>query len=509
MNRASVRQFFAQLRRRKVIRFSLAYAVIGWLIIEIASVTFPALLLPEWTVRLVIVLIVLGFVPAIVLAWVFDITPAGIERTDDALSLPAEAQAGDSPRAFPPQIEDAAASVAVLPFDNLSNAEDSDVLAEGIATEIHGKLFQLHRIRVAPRRSSFRFSDRSTPLGEVAQALNVRYVLSGSVLAAGNRIHVTAELDDAQQDVQLWSRQYERDLDDVLSLMSEIAEAVVAKFGGERLRSEISGALATPTDSLDAWSSVQKARAYILDYSADSFAHAEDALYRAIDLDSEYSAARAALGSILMEKVLNGFSVDPDSDSDNAIDMIETALTQSPNDPFVLKMSGMAWSLAGDPKRAIRSLRSSVEIAPYDFGAWGFLGWPLVATGIPEDLDELHGILDRILTMAPEHPGAAYWLHHQAAAHLCQEDLSAAQLSARQSIEKHRGLSWAWLTYASILGQLGSIADAREAALESARLNSRMTPIHYANRIRVMTTDDSTFLQRIAGLRAAELLDDA
>jgi len=493
LDRNRIKQFFAELKRRRVIQFIIAYAIITWVVIEVASVILPAFDFPDWALRLVIILVAVGFFPALVLAWIFDFTGQGLERTEDA--------SAQLPYATPPEIDDAVASVAVLPFDDLSNAADSTILAEGIATEIHGKLCQFHRLRVAPRRSSFGFSDRSVPLAEVARSLNVRHILSGSVISVGTRVQVTAELDDAQNNRQLWSRKFERDLDDVLALMSEIAEAVVAKFGGERLRSEINDALAKPTDSLDAWSSVQKARAYILDYSAESFSNAEDALRKAVDLDSEYSAARAALGSIL-----NGFSSEEEADSETAIDMIETALAQSPNDSFVLKMSGMVWSSCGDPIRAIRTLRSSVEIAPYDFGAWGFLGWPLVATGKQEDLDELHGVLSRILTMAPEHPGAAYWLHHRAAAYVCNDELDEARTYAEQSIDKHSGLSWAWHSYANILGGLGDISAAREAAGEALRSNSHMTPAHYASRLAVMTIDDTVLERRIAGLRDADLL---
>jgi TolB-like protein len=468
LNKNRFRQFYRELRHRKVIRFALAYAILAWLIIEISSVIFPAFLFPEWTVRLVIILLTLGFIPALVLAWIFDFTLQGIERTGSETLSPSEVTLGENTHAHPPQIEDAVASVAVLPFDNLGNVDDNRVFAEGIATEIHGKICQLHRLRVAPRRSSFRFSDRDEPLNEIAQSLNVRYILSGSVLAVGARIQITAELDD---------------------------------------RSEISSALAKPTDSLDAWSLVQRARAYIVDYNAGSFSSAEDALQQAIELDPDYSAARAALGSVLAEKVLNGFSSDAKADSDLAIEMIESAATQSPNDPFVLKMSGMVWSSLGDPNRAIRALRLSVGIAPYDFGAWGFLGWPLVATGKAEDLEELHSVLSRILAMAPEHPGAAYWLHHRGAAFLCDDDLDAARQFVEQSIDKHRGLSWAWLTYANILGSLGEHRKAREAADEATRLNANMTVPHYASRLEVMTADGTTLQRRTAGLRAAELLD--
>lgn len=126
MSRDRIKRFFFELKRRKVMRVVLAYAIVGWLLIEIASVVFPVLLLPEWTVRLVIALVALGFLPALVLSWVFDLTPRGIERTDDE-GPPEQAKVLPSIEApaVPPQIEDAVASVAVLPFDDLSGGGDS------------------------------------------------------------------------------------------------------------------------------------------------------------------------------------------------------------------------------------------------------------------------------------------------------------------------------------------------------------------------------------------------
>lgn len=508
LNRDTFKNLFVQLQRRRIFRFLLAYVVIAWIIIEVASVIFPALLLPEWTVRLVVVLVALGILPGLVLAWIFDITPQGIERTSDDNEVADEKpKRGDDLQVALPQIDDAVASVAVLPFDNLSGPGNHEFLAEGVATEIHGRLCKLHRVRVAPRRSSFRFSDASASLEEIARTLNVRYVLSGSLVTAGERVNVIAQLDDARQNTQLWSQKYERNLEDVLTLMSDIAEAVVAAFGGERLRSEISRASEQPTDVLDAWSLVQKARAYILDYSSDSLANAEKSLYEAIALDEGYAAARAALGSVLSEKVLNGFSDDAERDSDESLEMIRVALAQSPQDPFVLKMSGMIWTITGDPVGAIRSLKSSVAIAPYDFGAWGYLGWPMVATGKPGDLAELRRILEHILGMAPDHPGAAYWLHHLAAVHACEDELDVARQFAQQSVDKQRGLSWAWLTYANILGRMGEMTEARHAADEASQFNKNMSPVHYVERMRVMTLDHGTLEKRVSGLRAAGLLE--
>lgn len=500
LQRSKIKEFIVELTRRRVIQFALTYAIGAWILIEVSSVFLPAFGAPDWALRIVILTVAAAFVPALGLAWVFDFTLHGIERTEDVPAQPAYA--------LPPEIDGAIASIAVLPFHDLVTPEKPGIFAEGIASEIHAMLCNIQRLRVIPRRSSFSFPDRSASLAELASALNARYILSGTVISAGTRVQVTAELDDAQSNTQVWSRKFERELDDVLALMSEIAESVVAKFSGEQLRSEITEALAQPTESLDAWSAVQRARGYILDYSADSFSSAEAALRKAVDLDPHYSAARATLGSILAEKVLNGFSSDEEADSEQALDMIKIAQSQSPADPFVLKMSATVYSFSGDPLRAIQALRSSVEIAPYDFGAWGFLGWPLVATGEARDLDELHTVLERILNTAPEHPGAAYWLHHRAAAYLCSDELDEAKICAERSIAKHRGLSWAWLTYANVVGRLGNHEAAREAVAEALQLNAHMSAAHYAHRLEVMTIDQPTFVRRTEGLRAAGFLDE-
>ncbi len=498
MDQDTIRQFFFQLRRRKVIRVTVAYCIIAWVLIEVSSVILPTLLVPQWVLRLVVIIALLGIVPTVILAWVFDLTPQGIERTDADDNPAAETPTSAS---GPPESQDALASVAVLPFTDLSATTELGALGDGIAAEIHGRLCKLHRVRVAARRSSLQFRDSDASLDEISDALNVRYVLSGNLLGSRDHLRIIAELDDAKENTQLWSRTYERDTNDVLQLMSDIAEAVVGAFGGERLRSEINRAVRQPTASLDAWGMVQKARAYVLNYSRDSMINAEKLLRRAIELDSGYAAAHAALGSILAERVLNGFSDDMNSDSAEAIAASRTALAQASEDPFVLKMSGMVSSICGDPVSAIESLRSSVEIAPYDFGAWGYLGWPLTATNRTEHLAEVQRIMDQIIRTAPEHPGLGYWLYHKSAAFTCEGDLNAAREFAEKAINRHQALSWVWLSFANVLGRLGEDSEAQRAIGKAAQLNERMTPAHFAQRIRIMTASDEIVESRTTGLQ--------
>lgn len=508
-----IKRFFSELRRRKVIRVAVAYLAVSLILIGLASDAFPALQLPPWTVTLVVVLILLGFPLVIVLTWVFDITPSGLERTVELAATDGEEdetqrtiQAGH-PMPGPPFVDASVTSVAVLPFDDLSPDSGHAVLAFGIATEIHSTLSKLHRMRVAPRRSAFRFGDSNQAIEEIARALNVRYILSGSFTRVDGRVRVIAELDDAIEGSQIWSGKYDRDLDDLLAVQAEIAESIVAAFGGERQRAEIQRAQTLPTTNLDAWSLVQKARRYILDYGRQSLDEAQSLLSKSIELDANYAAAHAALGSVLAERILNGFCDDRGTEQERAIEAIQRAQALAPRDSFVLKMAGMVWVTCGDPEQSIRSLRASVELAPFDFGAWGYLGWPLVARGLAADLDEVRTIIDRLLQLAPEHPGVPYWLYHKSVAYVCQGELEKAAGCVRQAIDKHGELSWVWMHQANVHGLLGQRKDAELDAARAAQANNAMTPAHYAARIRAMGGRSNTTHRRIDGLVAAGLLD--
>ena len=508
----SIRQFVHELRRRKVLRVALVYAAAGWGLAQIADVVFPALMLPEWTVSLVVILLLLGFPLAIILTWVFDITPAGIEWTkelEDPGTDVADSQTTKRPVVDlegPPSIDQEVASVAVLPFDDLSPSGEQAVLANGIATEIHCTLNKMHRIRVAPRRSSFSLADGDKTIEGIAQALNVRYILSGSLMRQDNSIRVIAEIDDAIDGSQIWSGSYERDFDDLLAIQAEIAEEIVAAFGGERQRAEIQRARTIPTENLDAWSLVQKARHYILDYSQRSLDEAESLLLKGIELDPNYAAAHAALASVLAEQILNGYSDDPEAGCSRAVEALQRARALASHDAFVLKMSGMVWAICGDPEQSIRSLRASVELAPFDFGAWGYLGWPLAARGSVEDLEEVHKVIGRLLKLAPEHAGVPYWLFHKSVAYVCQDELAQATTLARQALDKEGELSWVWMHNANLQGLLGQHKDAERSAGRAMQINSAMTPEHYTARVRAMGGSKETMLKRIDGLAAANLL---
>src|SRR5512137_1576977 len=183
-------RWFGELRRRKVLRVAAAYLVGGWLLIQVADATFEPLGLPAVALKFVIVAVALGFPLACFLAWAFDITAQGIERTPARAAPPVE-----PPAAVPPRTAiDGPPSVAVLPFVDMSPARDQGYFCEGIAEEIINSLCCVGGLRVASRTSAFQFRDRSADIREIGRLLGVGSVLEGSVRKAGDRIRITAQL---------------------------------------------------------------------------------------------------------------------------------------------------------------------------------------------------------------------------------------------------------------------------------------------------------------------------
>ena len=241
--------FFAELKRRNVYKVAAAYAVVSWLLIQIATQVFPFLEIPNWVVRLVIALVAIGFPIALVIAWAFEATSGGIQRTED-VNLSGErvprkhvwiyvvviaavisvglffigrytAQPAISKN--PPTDK----SIAVLPFVDLSQARDQEYFCDGISEEILDALAKIEGLRVVARTSSFSFKGKNADVSEIAQKLNVENVLEGSLRREGNRIRVSAQLVSASKGSNLWSDTFERELQGVFAVQDEITHAIV------------------------------------------------------------------------------------------------------------------------------------------------------------------------------------------------------------------------------------------------------------------------------------------
>jgi serine/threonine-protein kinase len=254
------RNFFAELKRRNVYKVAVAYAVVGWLLMQIATQIFPFFEIPNWAVRLIVLAIVIGFPIALVIAWAFELTPEGIKRTEDVDPFDSRsgqvlAAAAQRPRHrawifvviiagamslglfFLGRItapskqrganEVSSKSIAVLPFVDLSEGHNQEYFCDGISEEILDALAKVEGLRVVARTSSFSFKGKNSDVAEIGQKLNVQNVLEGSLRREGNRIRVTAQLINARDGFHIWSDTYERELQSVFAVQDEITRAIV------------------------------------------------------------------------------------------------------------------------------------------------------------------------------------------------------------------------------------------------------------------------------------------
>ena len=243
------KNFFGELKRRNVYKVAVTYAVVAWLLIQAASILFPTFEAPVWMMKVFVALIALGFPIALILSWAFEITAEGVVRAEDV--DPGKAGARKTSRRLTalvvviasvafglllfqtlrqrsiPASASSDKSIAVLPFVDLSQAKDQEYFCDGISEEILDALAKVEGLRVVARTSSFSFKGKNADVGEIAQKLNVRNVVEGSLRREGNRIRITAQLVSAANGFHLWSETYERELQGVFAVQDEITRAIV------------------------------------------------------------------------------------------------------------------------------------------------------------------------------------------------------------------------------------------------------------------------------------------
>jgi len=274
----NLKKFFAELKRRKVYSVAIAYVVGGWALAQGVAQVLPVFDIANWVVRLIVVLIVLGFPVALTLSWFFDLTRYGIVRTpnaDVARRIDPAQSANSSER-----------SIAVLPFSDLSPGQDHDYFSDGIAEEILTALAKIDGLHVAARRSSFWFKGRESQLSEIASNLNVRHVVEGSVRRDGNRVRVTAELIDASNGFTLWSEKFDREMHGIFALQDEITRAIVDAL---KLKLDISPPpVSRSTDAYDAY---LQGLFYSDKSTEEALRKSLEFFQRALDKDPKFSRA--------------------------------------------------------------------------------------------------------------------------------------------------------------------------------------------------------------------------
>jgi TolB-like protein/Flp pilus assembly protein TadD len=304
--------FFAELKRRKVFRVGAAYLVVAWLAVQAASIGFPAFDAPPWALRIFILVALLGFPIAVVMAWVFDLTPEGVKLdadTSGSKRLFAAAtllivlalgwyfygqpsfRKGD---ATTPSIADKK-SIAVLPFDNLSRDPDNAYFCEGVQDEILTRLAKVADLKVISRTSTQHFKRTPGNLPQIAKQLGVVHILEGSVQKAGEEVRVNVQLINALTDAHLWADTYDRKLTDIFAVESEIAKTIAETLQARLTGSEKSSIAKTPTVNPEAYELYLKGRFFWNKRTGDDLRRSVEYLKQAIAKDPGYALAYAAL----------------------------------------------------------------------------------------------------------------------------------------------------------------------------------------------------------------------
>ena len=455
------KNFFGELKRRNVYKVAVAYAIVAWLLIQIATQVFPFFEIPTWAVRLVVLLLILGFPIALFLAWAYEITPEGIKRAEEVdLSKSITHRTGRkldfliiailllvigvfAYQRFGPGRKGSAAlpekSIAVLPFENLSDEKQNAFFTDGVQDEILTDLAKIADLKVISRSSVMQYkSGAPRNLREIGEQLGVAHLLEGSVQRAANRVRVNAQLIDARNDAHLWAQTYDRDLADVFAIQSEIAKAIADQLQAKLSPSEKNAIERPPTADVTAFDLYSRAKDLIITTSFNAaagkdieqaidflnqavardpsfflahcqLAFAHDQLYFTVGVDhtpERLKAAEAALQA--------AFRLRPDAgeahlaraehlyrgylDYDGAFAELEIARRTLPNDPRVFEIIGYILRRQGKREEGLRYIQRALDIDPrnsYTLQQIALSYWYL--RRFPETIT----VLDRALAIRP------------------------------------------------------------------------------------------------------------
>ncbi|PYK46758.1 MAG: hypothetical protein DME46_01125 [Verrucomicrobia bacterium] len=435
--------FFAELKRRNVYKVAVAYAVVGWLLIQVATQVFPFFEIPSWGIRLIVLIIAIGFPIALILAWAFELTPAGIKRADQGeLGRPQGARvwiyiviiAGvtsvgifflgrytNSKQREGSELP--AKSIAVLPFESLSEDKANAYFADGIQDEILTRLSKIADLKVISRTSTAKYKSAPTNLRDIAQQLGVSNVLEGSVQKAADQVRVSVQLVNAINDSHIWAETYDRKLIDVFQVESDIAQkiagALEAKLTGREKRDIESPGTKNP----EAYDAYLHALALLTHQGIEPIEKRINFLHRAVELDPNYAEAWSQLGVSEAERYANVEHTE--AQSMRARTAAETALRLAPdladaNDAGFLLGISVVKRRQGKLDEAIDMQKRASELDPLNQDIWVNLGRSYRGA---RRFNEARQMFDRALTIAP---GDLDITEKKAETYLAEGDLDAA-----------------------------------------------------------------------------------
>jgi TolB-like protein/tetratricopeptide (TPR) repeat protein len=453
------RNFFSELKRRNVYKVAVAYAVVGWLVIQISSTVLPTFHAPEWVVQTLVVLVALGFPIALVMAWAFEATPEGIKRTEVADAMPATVgqkkhawiyvvvigagisialfflgryTAGSKTSVSSNGILDK--SIAVLPFENLSSDKENAYFAQGIQDEILTRLAKIGALKVISRTSTSHFASSPQNLPEIARQLGVANLLEGSVQKAHDAVHVNVQLIRAATDDHLWAESYDRKLDDIFGVEKEVAQSIAASLNAKLTGAEEQAIAQKPTTNPAAYDAYLRGNTQFWEINEQSLLAAEKSYQEAVSLDREFAIAWAALARLdavlylindttaarraaaeqalsqtehlqpqaAETKVARGyFAYLVQHDLKATLDLMEQAHRSWPNNAEVLQLLGFASARLGQGDKAVDALDKAVVLNPRDIAT---RRWAINLRFDSRDFIAASHMIDEALQIWPDDP---------------------------------------------------------------------------------------------------------
>jgi adenylate cyclase len=344
----NLKNFFAELQRRNVYRVAAAYGVVSWLLVQIATQVFPFFDIPSWTIRMIIVVLLLGFPVALIIAWIYELTPEGLQRTDDV--APAKAPASSKGRKIDFVIigvlltiiavmtwrhfhQDTAAanpdlprkSIAILPFIDLSQTKDQDYFSDGITEQIINSLSHIRGLLVVARTTAFSFKNKEMDVREIGRQLQVDHMLEGSVNRGPDKVRVVARLIDVANGFNLWSETYYSSEKDLLSLQSDVAAKVASALRLELKLAETTQMAKSLTQDPEAYDLYLRGRYLLNKRTTESIQKGRLLFEQAVAKDPRFALGHAGIADsyILLGKA---GAIPPDEASNAAWSEVSTTL---------------------------------------------------------------------------------------------------------------------------------------------------------------------------------------
>ena len=471
----NLKSLFTELKRRNVYKVAVAYAVVAWLLIQVANTTFPVLEIPTWGIRLVIALLALGFPVALILAWAFELSPQGITHAQDVAPRETQSSFGRNFVGVLALIIVFAAglllwqlrvnrsadtsklqqSIAVLPFENLSDDKANAYFASGIQDEILTRLSKIRALKVISRASTQQYASKPASVRDVGQQLGVAHLVAGSVQKSGETVRINVQLVRAATDENIWAERYDRKLDDIFAVEAEVASAIAAALNAKLTGAEEKALAARPTDNTAAYDAYLRGLdAENQSFTPEKLVAASQAFAAAVEVDPGFALAwahRSIVDGLIYFQVIDhtperlaasrtaaetAMRLAPDSmeawlargmflyrgvgDYDGALKAFEEAAQRSPGNPEVLAARGAVERRRGNYARSVELTERSLNRDPRNVRSLTMLGDTLL---VMRRAYEARRWYERALTIQPADPSIQSLVAHT---HIYEGNLDAA-----------------------------------------------------------------------------------